>query len=72
MTTPAEDAATLAQLRSELKNFQDITKYLVPRSGDVPRLRGIEMFGGCTALNGVALAKLGSPFSVKSQSSDIL
>lgn len=52
MTPPADDAATLTQLRSELKNFQDITKYLVPRSGDVPRLRGIEMFGGCTSLNG--------------------
>ena len=54
MTTPQDDAATLAQLRSELKNFQDITKYLVPRSGDVPRLTGIEMFGGCMPLRGAA------------------
>jgi serine phosphatase RsbU (regulator of sigma subunit) len=52
MTNSADDHATLAQLRSELQNFQDITKYLVPRSGDVPRLRGIEMFGGCMALTG--------------------
>ena len=52
MTTPQYDDATLAQLRSELKNFQDITKYLVPRSGDVPRLTGIEIFGGCMPLNG--------------------
>ena len=52
MTTKHDDAATLAQLRSELKNFQDIAKYLVPRSGDVPRLSGIEMFGGCMPLNG--------------------
>lgn len=52
MTTSPDDHATLAQLRSELQNFQDITKYLVPRSGDVPRLRGIEMFGGCMALTG--------------------
>ncbi|MGE0444337.1 MAG: PP2C family protein-serine/threonine phosphatase [Vicinamibacterales bacterium] len=52
MTTSPDDLATLAQLRSELQNFQDITKYLVPRSGDVPRLRGIEMFGGCMALTG--------------------
>ncbi len=51
-TPPPDDAATLAHLRSELKNFQDITKYLVPQSGDVPRLRGIEIFGGCMALNG--------------------
>lgn len=51
MATPSDDA-TLAQLRSELQNFQDITKYLVPRSGDVPRLYGIEMFGGCMALTG--------------------
>ena len=36
MTALQDDHATLAQLRSELKNFQDITKYLVPRSGDVP------------------------------------
>ena len=51
MATSSDDA-TLAQLRSELQNFQDITKYLVPRSGDVPRLRGIEMFGGCLPLTG--------------------
>ncbi|MGE0393302.1 MAG: PP2C family protein-serine/threonine phosphatase [Vicinamibacterales bacterium] len=52
MTTATDDLATLTQLRSELQNFQEITKYLVPRSGDVPRLRGIEMFGGCMALTG--------------------
>ncbi len=50
MTT--SDDALLTQLRSELRNFQNITKYLVPLSGDVPKLRGIELFGGCTALNG--------------------
>ena len=52
MTSPQDDDATLAQLRSELKNFQDIAKYLVPSSGDVPRLSGIEIFGGCMPLNG--------------------
>jgi serine phosphatase RsbU (regulator of sigma subunit) len=50
MTTPHYDAATFAQLLSELKNFQDIAKHLVPGPGDVPRLRGFDMFGGCTSL----------------------
>lgn len=52
MTTSPDDHATLAQLRSELRNLQDITNYLVPGSGDVPRLRGIEIFGGCRSLTG--------------------
>lgn len=40
------------QLTRELRNFEDIAKYLTPRPVDVPRLRGIDIFGGTLALTG--------------------
>jgi serine phosphatase RsbU (regulator of sigma subunit) len=42
----------LQQLTSELKNFEDIAKYLVPLPGEVPRLKGIDVYGGTLALKG--------------------
>ena len=47
----SEDA--LKQLKSELDNFEDIAKYLIPQPGEVPKLRGIDLCGGTLALNGV-------------------
>jgi serine phosphatase RsbU (regulator of sigma subunit) len=43
----------LKQLTSELANFEEITKSLLPRPGDEPQLRGIDIWGGTLALNGV-------------------
>jgi len=40
-------------LQREIENFEEIIRYLKPSSGDIPRLEGIDMFGGTTPLNGV-------------------
>jgi serine phosphatase RsbU (regulator of sigma subunit) len=42
----------LQRLTRELDNFQNIAKYLVPLPGDVPRLSGIDVWGGSVQLNG--------------------
>jgi serine phosphatase RsbU (regulator of sigma subunit) len=42
----------LERLIRELDNFQNIAKYLVPLPGDVPRLGGIDVWGGSVQLNG--------------------
>ena len=42
----------LQRLTRELDNFQNIAKYLVPLPGEVPRLSGIDVWGGSIALNG--------------------
>ena len=42
----------IKQLARELDNFEDIAKYLVPRPGECPKLRGIDIRGGTLALNG--------------------
>jgi len=42
----------LEQLKRELENFQDIAKYLVPLPGEIPRLQGIDVWGGLLPLNG--------------------
>src|SRR6202043_1509283 len=41
------------QLAGELENFEEIATYLIPRAGDVPRLRGIDIHGATLPLNGV-------------------
>jgi serine phosphatase RsbU (regulator of sigma subunit) len=46
-TSDADDA-----LAKELENFQDIANQLLPEPGDVPRLRGIDVWGGTRALSG--------------------
>jgi len=43
----------LEQLTNELKNFEDIARYLLPQAGDLPQLDGIDIYGGTLALNGV-------------------
>jgi serine phosphatase RsbU (regulator of sigma subunit) len=43
----------LDALSDELANFQDIARNLLPQPGDVPNLRGIDVWGGTLSLNGV-------------------
>lgn len=45
-------AALLKQLTGELDNFQNIARYLVPQPGDLPRLAGIDVWGGILPLSG--------------------
>lgn len=40
-------------LLDELANFEDIARNLLPQPGDVPRLQGIDLWGGTLPLNGV-------------------
>src|SRR5579862_8051241 len=42
----------LKYLTSELQNFEDIAQYLLPKPGDLPRLTGIDVYGGTLPLNG--------------------
>ena len=42
----------LGQLKSELNNFEDIARYLLPKPGEVPRLQGMDVWGGTLPLNG--------------------
>ena len=42
----------MIRLADELTNFEEIVKHLIPRPGDIPRLRGIDMYGGTLALHG--------------------
>jgi serine phosphatase RsbU (regulator of sigma subunit) len=51
--SPSDASDLLKHLTSELENFEDIARYLLPRPGDVPRLEGIDIFGGTLALNGM-------------------
>lgn len=44
----------LDHLTRELENFQDIARYLLPQPGEVPRLNGIDVWGGTLPLNGAA------------------
>ena len=49
---PLDAGKALQQLTSELANFEDIAKYLLPLPGEVPRLQGIDVYGGMLALKG--------------------
>jgi len=40
-------------LADELKNFQEIAKYILPKSGEIPRLGGIDIYGDTVPLNGI-------------------
>jgi serine phosphatase RsbU (regulator of sigma subunit) len=42
----------LQRLTRELDNFQNIAKYLVPLPGEIPRLNGIDVWGGTRPLRG--------------------
>jgi serine phosphatase RsbU (regulator of sigma subunit) len=47
-----DDPSLVETLRQELENFQDIARYLLPQPGEVPRLPGLEVWGGTRPLNG--------------------
>lgn len=47
-----ETTEELQRLTRELENFQNIAKYLVPLPGEIPRLNGIDLWGGTRALLG--------------------
>jgi serine phosphatase RsbU (regulator of sigma subunit) len=49
------DVTTLVKrLTREIDNFRDIAKYIIPTPGDLPRLAGIDVFGGTLPLSGSA------------------
>jgi serine phosphatase RsbU (regulator of sigma subunit) len=52
MRSIADGGDLLRQLTGELDNFEQIARHLLPRPGDLPRLRGIDVYGGTLALNG--------------------
>jgi serine phosphatase RsbU (regulator of sigma subunit) len=37
----------------ELRNFEDIARYIKPSSGDIPELQGIDIYGDTIPLNGI-------------------
>lgn len=43
----------LALLTGELKNFEDIVRYIMPQPGEIPTLAGIDVYGSTLPLNGV-------------------
>jgi serine phosphatase RsbU (regulator of sigma subunit) len=43
----------LRQLMGELDNFEGIAKYLLPQPGEIPKLHGIDVWGGTLPLTGV-------------------
>ena len=42
----------LDQLTNELRNFEDIARFLLPQPGDLPLLPGVDIFGGTIARDG--------------------
>lgn len=49
----SDNVDMLRHLTDELENFQDIARNLLPQPGELPRLRGIDVFGKTLALNGM-------------------
>ncbi len=47
-----EETDRLKHLTGEIENFEDIARYLLPQPGEVPKLQGIDLYGGTLALNG--------------------
>ncbi|MEO2197806.1 MAG: hypothetical protein ABGY72_17190, partial [bacterium] len=46
-----DDAAE--SLAKELQNFQEIANQLLPEPGDVPKVQGVDVWGGTRPLTGV-------------------
>jgi len=42
----------LKQLTREIDNFRDIARYILPTPGEMPRLHGVDIFGGVLPLSG--------------------
>jgi serine phosphatase RsbU (regulator of sigma subunit) len=47
-----DPTSELKRLTRELDNFQDIARYLLPQPGEVPRLKGIDVWGGLMPVTG--------------------
>jgi serine phosphatase RsbU (regulator of sigma subunit) len=52
MENQLDDAGLLAELTSELENFRDIARHILPQPGETPCLRGIDVWGGTRPLAG--------------------
>jgi hypothetical protein len=52
MMTTTDISGLLDQLTNELRNFEDIARFLLPQPGDLPRLHGIDIYGGTVARDG--------------------
>ena len=52
MPTP-DTPDLLKQLTAEIENFEGIARAIQPAPGEVPRLEGIDLYGGTLPLNGV-------------------
>ena len=53
MTTSPMNAPDVGQLSRELANFLDMARYLMPQPGELPKVVGIDIFGGVMPLNGI-------------------
>ena len=42
----------VTHLPGELENFEEIVKHLIPQPGDIPRIDGIDIYGGTLSLHG--------------------
>lgn len=49
----SDSSDLVKQLTGELQNFEDIARFLIAQSGDFPRLRGIDIYGGTVPVSGV-------------------
>jgi serine phosphatase RsbU (regulator of sigma subunit) len=47
-----DPTSELKRLTRELDNFQDIARYLLPQPGEVPRLKGMDVWGGLLPVTG--------------------
>lgn len=50
--TVSQGSEQLELLTRELKNFEDIARYILPLPGEIPALRGIDVYGGSIPLTG--------------------
>lgn len=50
---PGDVEQSLRRLSGELQNFQDIVKHIKPPSGEIPLLKGIEIYGETIPLDGL-------------------
>jgi serine phosphatase RsbU (regulator of sigma subunit) len=50
---PSPDTDQLELLAEELKNFQDIARHIVPLPGEIPTLKGIDVYGDTIPLTGI-------------------
>jgi serine phosphatase RsbU (regulator of sigma subunit) len=53
MTRISQTPDPLSFLTGELKNFQEIAKYILPLPGEIPTLSGIDVYGGVIPFNGI-------------------